>query len=191
MSSCVQGLGRGASLFASVAALLVAVLTPLSVLSEGIVRWVDDQGHVHYSDHAPAGHTPVSSVTSAPPPSAPATPAESQSQGNSGGNGGSNSGGPTEADLATQWELSHRAEQAQKNQASQRQAMADSQKAMKDKVDQAVIAHCKADHENYCNQGADSIRQHEKWQLMSQCADMHNQYGAPPPACRNINGTNN
>lgn len=149
-------------------------LAPLIASAEGIVRWVDDKGQVHYSDHAPPGSSPASVVHAAAPPADPAAAAAL-------GHALDTAGAPEDGAAATA-AVPDPAALSRKRQAEQQRIAEDLRK----KSDQAAVARCREQHETYCNQGAEAIRQHDKMRELMECADNLNQYGAQNPYCRSL-----
>jgi hypothetical protein len=143
---------------------IMGVVISMNAGAQPIVKWTDEHGHVHYSDHAPPGHTRVSDVglpstaqtgSITPTPTGDAAPASASND-----------------DAA---EAAAAAEREQKKRIQQQQ---EAQRAARKKSDQAVVDRCKADHNTFCNVGADELRKRERLAALMQCAN--------PAACRNV-----
>lgn len=52
---------------------MTAIVVSNGATAQQIVKWTDESGHVHYSDHAPAGHTSTNSVAVSKAPAAGGT----------------------------------------------------------------------------------------------------------------------
>lgn len=156
-------------------ALLSSSMAPCGAQAQAIVKWTDDKGQVHYSDHAPPGHTTASAVATMKlkpaEPSAPTLPRDAFDAGNRIGPGSGMSSIPPDE---TQGPISI-SEQERKRRLAEQQKAAN---AARQKADKAVIDRCRADHETYCDQGADVIRERDRIRAELQCDN--------PAACANV-----
>lgn len=141
-------------------------LAPTPTIAQQIVKWTDEQGQIHFSDHAPPGqdvtHVVVQKAPKIVPPANPAPRIEVKSYGAGSGSG--------PGQMAPDSEAARRAAAAQEQQRrwdEQNKAAA----AARLKADQALIAECKANRETYCNQSADAIRKQEHLIAEMQYAD--------------------
>jgi hypothetical protein len=140
--------------------LTACALVSTTATAQQIVKWTDEQGQVHFSDHAPPGQNATHVVVEKPPKSTPPpAPADQQTQANS--------------SSTRRWSTSHEpGEAAPDSEAARRAAAAQAQQrrwdeqnkaaaAARQKADQDLIAQCKANRETYCNQSANAIRKQE------------------------------
>ena len=136
--------------------------------AQAIVKWTDESGHVHYSDHAPPGRTAVSGVSTVK---------------SSGLSGSTSAAVPGNAlDQQNQLGAAHDAEQAAEDAEHARKLQLEQQQqaaqAARKKADQAVIDRCMADHQINCSDGADAIRQRNHLAAEAQCTT--------PAGCRQV-----
>lgn len=128
--------------------------------AQTIVKWVDAQGQIHYSDHAPTGQeteaVPVRVSRPRPISAAPAPPSSAVAIGRT-----------TAQNLASAKDEVAQRQAEEERRRVERQA-ADAAKAQ---ADQDLIAKCNQAHEIYCNQGSDAIRQRAAIQAQIQYAD--------------------
>ncbi len=54
--------------------LLAALLLPFAAVAQGLYKWTDEKGGVHYSDRPPAGNTGQKMNVAPPPPGSQAAP---------------------------------------------------------------------------------------------------------------------
>jgi hypothetical protein len=169
-----EGRHPSAFLLAYVLAVTAGVVGS-NATAQQIVKWTDESGHVHYSDHAPAGHTAVNTVTPSKTPTgngaAPTTPRDAldpqyRAQQASG------------AGLASEYDAEQEAAAAQRTSKQQHDSQQQAQQAAHKNADQAVIDRCKADHMLNCKDGADAIRQRDHLAAEIQCTN--------PAACREV-----
>jgi Domain of unknown function (DUF4124) len=131
-------------------------LVPTSATAQQIVKWTDDQGQIHFSDHAPPGQNATNVVVQkAPKSTAPSTAVRPQTQGNSYVSGAGAASAP-----ASDSEAARRAA-AEKEQQRRWDEQNKAAAAARLKADKDLIAQCKANRETYCNQSADAIRKQE------------------------------
>jgi hypothetical protein len=166
----------------SVALLALATAAPAPATAQQLYKWTDEQGQVHYSDHAPAGQA----TTNVPLPKAAKVSKPA---------GGPSTSPPYAADVDENGRTPQQAAQAEAEREAMRKSKADrladeereaderdrmrqnkideerraaqsylAQQASKKTADQAKIAECKANHETYCFGNADRIRQAEQAQ---------------------------
>ena len=168
-------------------ALFCRVLTPTPAAAQQIVKWTDESGQVHYSDHAPPGatsakvavqkaprapETDIASSATAPIAVAPQTNGSEQS--------------PAEAMRA--------ADEARRQELADRQKRyRDAQAAALKQADKETLDRCNANRETYCKQGADVIREREQFRVNMEYANaaterdrladrgIHTAYPGQPP----------
>ncbi len=139
-------------------ALLCSVLTPTPTAAQQIVKWIDESGQVHYSDHAPPGATAAKiAVQKAPKApetgfSRPATaPMVVPDQTN-------------ESGLSPAAQAMHAADEARRQETANREKRyRDAQAAALKQEDKQAIDRCNANRETYCKKGADAIREREQF----------------------------
>jgi hypothetical protein len=145
----------------------------MAATAQQIVKWTDENGHVHYSDHAPAGHTAVNSVDlpkSAGGGSGPAAHSDTlDPQQPSPSNNGEG--------LASEFDAEQAAASTKRAQDQQREAQQQATLAARKKADQAVIDRCKEQHNLNCKD-AKGIREREHLQAQMQCTT--------PAGCRKV-----
>jgi Domain of unknown function (DUF4124) len=148
---------RAMALSAISLALFCSVLTPTPAAAQQIVKWTDESGQVHYSDHAPSGATAVKvAVQKAPmaPEADIANPARTQIVVTPQTNGSELS--PAEAMRAAD-------EARRRESADRQQRYRDTQAAALKQADKETLDRCNANRETYCKQGADAIREREQF----------------------------
>lgn len=130
---------------------LLCLMAPELAGAQKIVKWVDAQGQTHYSDHAPSGQEAAPVSLHLPPrTSAPAVPvATSKATAVARGTDGA-------AKSARDTAAAREAED-ERRQAERREAESDA----KAQADKELVARCNQAREDYCDQGADTIRQRD------------------------------
>jgi hypothetical protein len=164
---------------------LVVVLGPVLLLvvpgnadAQRIVKWVDAQGQVHYSDHAPAGQdaeaVAIHVAPGQPPPAVkPAASVAVRGSASAATAGGKDPAANAASEQQRRWEEQQEAAQAAKVQA-----------------DKDIVDRCNRGRETYCDEGAEAIRQHERFRAEQQYNDavtarqQRAQRGIPSPAPR-------
>ena len=149
--------------------LTACALVSTTATAQQIVKWTDEQGQVHFSDHAPPGqnatHVVVEKAPNSTPPAAtvplataPAAIIGQPTQGNSSvrrwGLAAESSRAAADSEVARR---AAAAKEQQRRWDEQNKAAA----AARLKADQDLIAQCKANRETYCNQSANAIRKQE------------------------------
>ena len=151
-------------------ALFCRVLLPTPAAAQQIVKWTDESGQVHYSDHAPPGAT-TATVAVQKAPKAPetdiASPATAPIRVTSQSNG---------SGLSPAAEAMHAADEARRRELADRQQhYRDAQAAALKQADKETLDRCKANRETYCKQGADVIREREQFRANLEYANAANQ----------------
>jgi hypothetical protein len=158
--------GRDALALSVKRAGLVVALGPVLLLvapgnadAQRIVKWVDAQGQVHYSDHAPTGQDSEEvAIRVAPRQPAPAVKpaARAAVTGNTSAAtpGGKDSAANAASEQQRRWDEQQEAAQAAKIQA-----------------DKDIVDRCNRGRETYCDEGAEAIRQHERFLAAKQYND--------------------
>ena len=118
------------------------------------MKWTDEQGQIHFSDHAPPGQKASPVVVQKAPPSA--LPPTAVGSGVVGSRSQVNSAvsGPGDSEAGRR-AAAFQAQQRRWNEQNKAAA------AARLKADKDLIAQCKANRETYCNQSADGIRKQE------------------------------
>jgi Domain of unknown function (DUF4124) len=151
-------------------ALFCRVLMPTPAAAQQIVKWTDESGQVHYSDHAPPGAT-TAKVTVQKGPKAPETDIASPATAPIGVTSQSNGSG-----LSPAAEAIHAADEARRRELADRQKRyRDAQAAAFKQEDKQAIDRCNANRETYCKQGADVIREREQFRASLEYANSANQ----------------
>ncbi len=153
--------GRGSAPRVRVAmslVLLYCAFGPLCVVAQNIVKWTDENGQVHYSDHAPPGTTSVG-VALPKAPRVTETPRSTATKLLVGGDNPVAGGTRQNSDMD---ERTTRANVAERELAARQQRYRDAQAAADKKADKETLDNCKANRETYCNKGADAIREREQ-----------------------------
>jgi Domain of unknown function (DUF4124) len=137
-------------------ALFCCVLTPTPAAAQQIVKWTDESGQVHYSDHAPPG-APTVKVAVQKAPKAPEAGASTATQPimvtpQTSGPGTDPAEAMRAADEARRRELADR-----------QQRYRDAQAAALKQADKEAVDRCNANRETYCKRGADVIREREQF----------------------------
>lgn len=147
--------------FAAAVGTLIWLMAPSIAGAQNIVKRVDAQGRVHFSDHAPSGQDTetvavhVSRSHAAPtPPAAMSSAIVTRSSSAAAPTASPNSAAAREAEQQQRW-------------AEQREAA----EAAKAQADKDLVAKCNQAHEIYCNQGADTIRQRDTTRAAIQYGD--------------------
>lgn len=169
-------------------ALFCSVLTPTPTAAQQIVKWTDESGQVHYSDHAPAGAA-AANVAVQKAPKAPETsfsrpttaPMLVPPQTN-------------ESGLSPAAQAIHAADEARRRETADREKRyRDAQAAAFKQEDKQAMDRCNANRETYCKQGADVIREREQFRANSEFANaaterdrlsdrgIHTPYPGEPP----------
>lgn len=154
-------------LFAMSFALFCRVFTPTPAAAQPIVKWTDESGQVHYSDHAPPGVTAANVAVQKAPralePSVarPATvPLVVTRQAN-------------ESELSPAAQAIHAADEARRRETAEREKRyRDAQAAAMKQEDKQAVDRCNANHETYCKEGADAIREREQLRVLMEYADV-------------------
>ena len=168
-------------------ALVAWVVAPALATAQQVVKWTDERGQVHYSDHAPPGQATVNvDLPKAPTVTPPTNVGVAGPQ-------PATSGGASSSPTHTEDPRAEAArEQQRKWEEAKKAAAAASAQADKD-----TIARCEADRETYCREGVAAIRQHEKAQAVQQYLNALDQHDAlanrgiytpapqPPPSLSN------
>jgi len=130
---------------------LLCLTAPGFAGAQKIVKWVDAQGQTHYSDHAPSGQEAAPVSLHLPPrTSAPAVPVTTSRTTavarftDGAAKAARDIGGAREAE-------------EERRQAERREAESDA----KVQADKDLVARCNQAREDYCDQGADTIRQRD------------------------------
>lgn len=177
--------------------LIGLALAPARATAQQIVKWTDDQGQVHYSDHAPPGQAAVDvNIPKAPKVTLPTNAGIASSPlATSGGNSGGSSHSPGSPQTASSNEdpRAVAAREQERKWEEQRKAAA----AASAQADKETLERCQADRETYCRDGVAAIRQHEKLQAEQQYLNAVEQHEAlanrgihtpvpqPPPSLTN------
>ena len=150
-------------------ALFCRVLTPTPAAAQQIVKWTDESGQVHYSDHAPPGAT-TATVAVQKAPKAPETDIASPAT------------APLVVTSQTKGSGMSPAEEMRAADEARRQELADRQQRYRDaqaaalkQADKETIDRCNANRETYCKQGADVIREREQFRANLEYANAANQ----------------
>jgi len=167
-------------------AFLALALAPAASVAQ-VFKWTDDQGQVHYSDHAPAGQTGASVALPKVPKASkpvPTTTPQNIPPGYSVDPYGHvvDEDGNTPQYNAEAEAIRKREEQAGRDRTKafedsarrSAQARADAQAA----ADKALIAQCRANHETYCSNNADKVREGMNRQNMEQYSNALSQHDA-------------
>lgn len=155
--------------------LLCGALAPARVTAQQIVKWTDEQGQVHFSDHAPPGQTVADVVLQKAPKTTERTNALVANAPSATGNSYSAGPGSGPAQTAPSNE-SQRAAAAAQAQQRKWEELRRSTAAAKQQADKETVARCKADRETYCDQGADAIRKQQHTIAEIQYADALNRH---------------
>lgn len=169
-------------------ALFCRVLTPTPAAAQQIVKWTDESGQVHYSDHAPPGAT-AAKVAVEKAPKAPETAIASQATAPPAVTSQSDGSGLSPAAQAI-----HAADEARRRETADREKRyRDAQAAAFKQEDKQAIDRCNANRETYCKQGADAIREKEQFRANMEYANaaterdrladrgIHTPYPGQPP----------
>ena len=171
--------------------LAICALVPALTTAQQIVKWTDEQGQIHFSDHAPPGQNATHVVVPPAPKSVPPSNV-APSRGNSYGTRSTAGSGQTAPDSEAERRAAAAKEQ-QRRWDEQKKAAAEARL----KADKAVLAECQANRETYCNQSADAIRKQEHMIAEMQYADavtrqqeladrgIHTPPPVPPPSLNN------
>ena len=151
-------------------ALFCAVLTSTPAMAQQIVKWTDESGQVHYSDHAPPGAaTAKVAIQKAPaaPETDPASPATAPAVITSQSNG---------SELSPAAAAIHAADEARRRETADREKRyRDAQAAALKQADKETMDRCNANRETYCKQGADAIREREQFRANMEYANAANE----------------
>lgn len=140
----------------------VCALVPMSATAQQIVKWTDEQGQIHFSDHAPPGQNATNVIVQKAPQGTAVGP---QTQGNTYMSGAGRTSAPA-PDSEAERRAAAAKEQQRRWDEQNKAAEAARLKADKDLIDQ-----CKANRETYCSQSADGIRKQEHMIAEMQYAD--------------------
>lgn len=151
--------------------LLTLVLVAPIVSAQKVVRWVDSQGQVHYSDHAPpdASAETVADLPKSPPPAAKpqrvpdAAPDFRQPYDPNEVIGGDKYGHKITRGQYDQEEAARAADVKQKqDKLAQDRAVANAETTRKqEQADRDIVAGCYARRETYCSQDPAAVRRFE------------------------------
>ena len=169
-------------------ALFCPVLTSTPAVAQQIVKWTDENGQVHYSDHAPPGAT-AAKVAVQKAPKAPETDFASSATAPIVVTRQTNESG-----LSPAVEAIHAADEARRRETADREKRyRDAQAAAFKQEDKQAIDRCNANRETYCKQGADVIREREQFRADLEYANganerarladrgIHTSYPGEPP----------
>jgi Domain of unknown function (DUF4124) len=161
----------GPALALSSVLLGLVALAPAIATAQQMFKWTDENGQVHYSDHAPPGQT----TTNLPLPKAPRPSKPVNAPGAGSPNAADNS---SRNQHAAQDESEADRDRRKSEEDKQRMfaKMRANQQAADKAADQAVIAECRANRETYCKGGADQIRERENLKANLQWAEAQNHH---------------
>jgi hypothetical protein len=151
-------------------ALFCGVLTPTPAAAQQIVKWTDESGQVHYSDHAPPGAT-VAKVAVQKAPKTPETDFARTATAPMMVTPQTDESGLSPAAAAI-----HAADEARRRETADREKRyRDAQAAAFKQEDKQAIDRCNANRETYCKQGADVIREREQFRASLEYANGANE----------------
>jgi hypothetical protein len=127
------------------------------VCAASVQKWTDANGQVHYGDSPPPGASTQSMRLNVAPPSSRPQPAYFPP--------------PTPEVTGKPSAPQSGSAEAERRQREQQAATAAAQARAKALSDKAVIDSCRAQRNNYCDQGANAIRQRDYEKAQMQAAD--------------------
>jgi len=167
----------GAALALSSVLLGLVALTPAVTTAQQVFKWTDENGQVHYSDHAPPGQTTTNlALPKAPKPSTPVNAPGAGSPG-AADNSSRNQHERTPQQAAQgESEADRDRRQSEENKKRMFAKLRANQEAADKAADKAVIDECKANRETYCKGGADQIRERENFKANLQWAQAQDRH---------------